>query len=293
VTGKPVGLHGIPGRREATGLGVSFGIREATAVPEDMKALGLGTGLAGKRIVVQGLGNVGSHAARALARDGGVIVGMIEIEGGIHHPDGLDVEAVLRHRQETGRIDDFPGGKPVERDRGLELDCDILVPAALENTITRENAPRIRARIVAEAANGPVHPDGEAVLLERGALLIPDIYLNAGGVTVSYFEWIKNLSHVSFERMEKRYAENASRRLIDALERLVGKSLSTEERDSLTRGPREVDFVHSALEETMVTAYRHVRERWKGLDMPDMRTAAFHFAIERVAQAYLTQGIFP
>ena len=293
VTGKPVALHGIPGRREATGLGVCCGIREATGIAEDMRALGLETGLRGKRIVVQGLGNVGSHAARALARDGAVVVGMIEIEGGTHAPDGLDVEAVLRHRQETGRIDDFPGGKPVARDRGLELDCDILVPAALENTITRENAPRIRARIVAEAANGPVHPDGEAILLERGVFLIPDIYLNAGGVTVSYFEWIKNLSHVSFERMEKRYQENAARRLLEALERLTGKSLSPGERDGLTQGPREIDFVHSALEETMATAYRHVRERWKALDLPDLRTAAFHFAIERVAQAYLTQGIFP
>jgi glutamate dehydrogenase (NAD(P)+) len=245
-------------------------------------------------VVVQGLGNVGSHAARYLAEGGARVVGLLEIEGGLHHPDGLDVEAVLRHRAETGRLDGFPGAERVPSpEQGLELDCDILVPAALENAITAENAPRIRARIVAEAANGPVHPDGEAILLERGVFLVPDLYLNAGGVTVSYFEWIKNLSHVSFERMEKRRLEEASARLVESLERLTGKSLGPQEKELLVRGPQEVDFVHSALAETMATSYRFVRERWKRHGLPDLRTGCFHFAVERVAQAYLTQGIFP
>jgi glutamate dehydrogenase (NAD(P)+) len=287
VTGKPVDVHGIPGRREATGLGVFHGICEATAVAEDMKPLGLGPGVKGKRVVVQGLGNVGSHAARHLAEGGALVVALLDVEGGVYHRDGLDVEAALQHRAETGRE------RVATPEAGLELDCDILVPAALENAITADNAGRIRARIVAEAANSPVHPDGEAILRERGVFLIPDIYLNAGGVTVSYFEWLKNLSHVSFERMQKRYEEEAARRLVDALEKLSGKSLDAEEKESLTRGPREVDFVNSALAETMATAYRQIRGRWKSRGLDDLRTAAYHFAIERVAKAYLTQGVFP
>jgi glutamate dehydrogenase (NAD(P)+) len=294
VTGKPVDLHGIPGRREATGLGVCHGICEAVAVAEDVKPLGLAPGVQGKRVIVQGLGNVGSHAARYLAEAGALVVGLLDIEGGVYHRDGLDVAAALEHRVETGRIDDFPGGERVATPaEGLELDCDILVPAALENAIRADNAGRIQARIVAEAANSPVHPDGETILRDRGIFLIPDIYLNAGGVTVSYFEWLKNLSHVSFERMQKRYEEDAARRLVDALEKLSGKTLDPEEKARITRGPREVDFVQSALAETMVTAYHQIRTRWKSHELEDLRTAAYHFAIERVAKAYLTQGVFP
>ena len=199
VTGKPISLHGIPGRREATGLGVYYGIRQAMAIAEDMKPLGLAPGLARKRVVVQGLGNVGYHAARFAQVEGGaVIVGIAEIEGGIHDPNGLDVDAVLQHRRETGSILDFPGARNIANSaEALELECDVLIPAALEHQINAENAPRIQARIVAEGANGPVDYDGEKILLDRGVFVIPDIFLNSGGVTASYFEWVKNLSHLS------------------------------------------------------------------------------------------------
>jgi glutamate dehydrogenase (NAD(P)+) len=294
VTGKPLSLHGIPGRREATGLGVYFGIREALSVAEDAAALGLTPGLAGKRIVVQGLGNVGSHAARFAQQDGEArIVGVAEIDGGIHAPHGLDVDAVLRHREQTGAIRDFPGARTLGTEPTLELDCDILIPAALEGQIRSDNAPRIQARIIAEAANGPVTPEGEAVLLERGAFLIPDIYLNAGGVTVSYFEWLKNLSHVSFERMTHRHDEIMSLRTVELVEQLTGQRVAEWQRRPFAEGPREIDLVKSALEETMAIAYTQIRELWKRDKLPDLRTAAYRFAIERVAASYLARGIFP
>jgi glutamate dehydrogenase (NAD(P)+) len=295
VTGKPLSMHGIPGRREATGLGVYYGIHECTSRAEDMRALGLSPGLAGKRLIVQGLGNVGYHAAKFASEQGGALIaGIAEIEGGIYNPDGLDVEAVARHRRETGSLLDAPGvTKVLGSAETLEQECDVLVPAALENQITAENAPRIRARIVAEGANGPVDPPGEAILLERGALVIPDIYLNAGGVTVSYFEWLKNLSHASFERMTTRYEEIASLRVLETIERLTGESLSAEEKRALAEGPKEIDFVYSALAETMERSYQRVHERWKHGGLPDLRTAAFCFAIEHIANSYLAQGIFP
>jgi glutamate dehydrogenase (NAD(P)+) len=294
VTGKPLALHGLPGRREATGLGVCQGLVECTGVPEDMKALGLAPGVRGKRVVVQGLGNVGYHAAHFLQQEGAVVVGVAELEGGLHHPDGLDVEAVTRHRRETGSLLGYPGAEEVvPSDRLLEADCDILIPAALENQITAENAPRIRARIVAEAANGPVDAAAERILLERGVFVVPDVYLNAGGVTVSYFEWLKNLTHASFERMTTRYEEVAAGRLVAMVERLTGQSVGEAERRILTRGPQEIDFVRSALAETMEIAYRQVHDEWKTRGLPDLRTAAFAFAIRRVADIYRAQGIFP
>ena len=295
VTGKPISLHGIPGRREATGLGVFYGIQQAMEIAEDMKAIGLEPGLAGKRVVVQGLGNVGYHAAHFAQEQGGtVLVGVAEIEGAIHAPDGLDVDAVLQHRRETGSILDFPGARnlasPAE---ALELECDILIPAALERQITAENAPRIRARIVAEAANGPVTPDGEAILVERGVFLLPDIFLNSGGVTASYFEWVKNLSHISFARMTKRQQEISNRRIVEMMEQVTGKLVSAPERRILTEGPDEIDFVYTALEETIAVAYEQIRDAWKGRALPDLRTAAYLLAIERVGNCYLSQGIFP
>ena len=295
VTGKPVSLHGIPGRIEATGLGVYYGISEVVADAGEMALLGLTPGTEGKRVIVQGLGNVGSHAARCLHDEGGAsIVGVAEIEGGIYNPDGLDIEAVLAHRAERGSILDFPGATNVSTWQDtIEMDCDILVPAAVEGAITAENASRIKARIIAEAANGPVYSDAEPILAEMGTLLIPDVWLNAGGVTVSYFEWLKNLSHVSFERMNKRYEEISTRRLLEATERLTGTAFPPEEMKDLTRGPSEIDFVRSALQETMSESYRQIYEKWRSEDLPDLRTATFLIAIERVAAYYMALGIFP
>lgn len=295
VTGKPITQGGIRGRIEATGRGVTFGIREATQHRGDMKRLGLSTGLDGKRVVVQGLGNVGYHAAKFLQEAGALLVGLAEYEGAIHNPNGLDVDAVVAHRRDTGSIFDFPGARNIEESaRALELECDVLVPAALENQITERNAGSVQAKIVAEAANGPTTADGERILQERGVLIVPDVYLNAGGVTVSYFEWLKNLSHVRFGRLEKRFEEASNRRILSAVETMTGKSFSERQLARATQGADEKDLVNSGLEETMVTAYQEVRRvRAEHQDGIDLRTAAMISSIDKIAICYEELGIFP
>jgi glutamate dehydrogenase (NAD(P)+) len=295
VTGKPIAQGGVHGRTEATGRGLYYGVRQALEYGDDVSRLGLSRGLRGKRVVVQGLGNVGYWAARFLQEGGAVITAIAEWDAAIHHPDGLDVDAVQKHRRETGSIKGYPGALPFDRTQdALEHACDILVPAALENQITAENAPRVKAKVIAEAANGPVTADADRILGERGILVIPDVYLNAGGVTVSYFEWLKNLSHVRFGRLGKRFQEASNRTLVDTMERLAGKSLSRAERGVIARGADEIDLVNSGLEDTMVTAYDAIREEHRAAPgMPDLRTAAFKIGIDKVAITYLELGIFP
>jgi glutamate dehydrogenase (NAD(P)+) len=295
VTGKPITQGGVRGRREATGRGLFFAIREACTFADDMKALGLTAGLEGKRVVVQGLGNVGYHAAKFCHEGGAVIVGLAEYEGAIARDKGLDPDKVVAHRRETGSILKYPGAKDLASNAAaLELDCDILIPAALESVLTADNAPRIKAKIVLEGANGPTTPDAEEVFRRRGLLVIPDIYANAGGVTVSYFEWLKNLSHVRFGRLEKRLEERGEAGFVRALEALTGKALSDDERRLLVHGADEEDIVNSGLEETMIVAYRAVRDAWKQTpELGDLRTAAFRTAIDKIARSYLELGVFP
>jgi glutamate dehydrogenase (NAD(P)+) len=295
VTGKPVAQGGIRGRTEATGRGVALATREACDVAEDMQALGLSKGLSGKRVVVQGLGNVGYHAAKFLEEFGAIIVGLIESEGAIHNPKGLDHDKVFKHRKDTGSILNFPGATNLsDRNLGLELDCDILVPAALENVITSDNVGRIKAKIIVEGANGPLTSDASEILAERGVLVLPDHFVNAGGVLVSYFEWLKNLSHVRFGRMEKRFEEQAFRRILNAIEGATEKRFAEQEVAAITHGAEEVDLVNSGLEDTMVTAYHRLREiRNKNRDRADLRTAAFVDAIDKIALCYGDLGIFP
>src|SRR5262245_20592655 len=295
VTGKPISQGGVQGRTEATGRGVYFGVRDALADTELAKAHGLAPGLAGKRVVIQGLGNVGYHAAKFLQEGGAVLVGLAEYEGAIANPDGLDVDDVVRHRRETGSLLRFPKARDLDTSaQALELDCDVVVPAALENVITAENAKRIKARCIAEAANGPITAEAEQLLRERGILVIPDIFLNAGGVTVSYFEWLKNLSHVRFGRMGKKFEEMTARGMVSALESATGKPLSDAQRALLIRGADEEDLVNSGLEETMSNALFQIREvHRKNPKIPDLRTAAFVCAIDKIGLSYLELGIFP
>jgi len=293
VTGKPVGQGGIRGRKEATGRGVAYGVREACSYADDMEDLGLKAGLAGKTIVIQGLGNVGYHAAKYLQEDGGILVGLAEYEGAIYNPNGLDVDEVMRHRKETGSILDYPGAQNIPNSaEALELPCDILIPAALEGQIRADNARHIQAKIIGEAANGPVTADGDAILLEKGAMILPDVYLNAGGVTVSYFEWLRNLSHVRFGRITKRFEQSLSLDLLRVVEQMTGHSIDPEVIAKVARGADELDLVNSGLEETMINAYREVRETSKAHNI-DLRTAAFVTAINKVAVSYKEMGIFP
>ncbi|RAU81939.1 Glu/Leu/Phe/Val family dehydrogenase [Pontibacter arcticus] len=295
VTGKPVGQGGIRGRADATGLGVYFGIREALADTDLLKDTGItGTTLQGKRIIVQGLGNVGYHSAAYCQQDGALIIGIAEREGGIYNPDGIDVAEAFKHRTETGSILNFANSRNIENSLDLlEMECDILIPAALENQINDQNAANIKAKIVAEGANGPVTREAEQVLLSNGIIVIPDLYLNAGGVTVSYFEWLKNLSNVRFGRMGKRAEEASYRKLVDAIELTSGKSITAQERALLTQGADEVDLVRSGLEDTMINAYHEIRNVMRQKNISDMRTAAFLLAIEKIGVSYESLGIFP
>ncbi len=296
VTGKPVSQNGIQGRTEATGRGVYYGLRELVSFKDDMKAIGLEEGMEGKTMVIQGLGNVGYHTAKISQHEGGAkIIGVAEYEGSISKPSGIDIDALMKHRKETGSILNFPGAENLPtREAALELECDILVPAALENQITVENAPRIKAKIIGEAANGPITADAEEILLKKGIVIVPDMYLNAGGVTVSYFEWLKNLSHMRFGRMEKRFNHNTYENIIATVERLTGKRIGKKERSVITKGGDEIDLVNSGLEETMITAYRQIRDTAKrNKKITDLRTAAFVCALNKISSDYLALGIFP
>lgn len=295
VTGKPVSQGGIAGRREATGLGVYFGIREACSFADDMERLGMTVGVEGKTVVVQGFGNVGYHAAKFFHEAGAKVIALAEYEGAIYAADGLDYEAVFQHRKATGSILNFPGATNLAKSSdALELACDILIPAALENQIHEGNAANIKAKIIGEAANGPVTAEAELVLNKKGIMVIPDVYLNAGGVTVSYFEWLKNLSHVRFGRLGKRFDETLNNNIISAVEEMTGKNLNEKQRQLIGRGADEVDFVYSGLEETMIESYHQIRAVKKEIpSIPDYRTAAFVVAIRKIAKAYESLGVFP
>ncbi len=295
VTGKPVTQGGVRGRREATGRGLFFAVREACSFEDDMQALGLTKGLDGKRVVVQGLGNVGYHAAKFCHEGGATVIAIAEYEGAIVNPKGLDPDAVFQHRKATGSILGFPGATDLKQSaEALEIECDILIPAALENVLTGDNAPRVKAKIIAEGANGPTTPEAEAIFRNRGIMVIPDLYANAGGVTVSYFEWLKNLSHVRFGRMERRLEERDEAGFVRALEQLTGKTLSDEEKKTLVHGAEEQDIVNSGLEDTMIGAYHAIRDTLKrNPKLGDLRAAAFLTAIDKVAVSYRELGVFP
>ncbi len=299
VTGKPLNAGGIAGRVEATGRGVQFALREFFRHPEDVAAARLSGGLDGKRIIVQGLGNVGYHAALFLStEDGARITGIVERDGGIQSDSGLDIDAVRHWMTQTGGVKDFPGATYSPNGAALlEAECDILIPAALEGTINLANAAAIKAPLVVEAANGPVTAGADEILRQKGTIIMPDMYANAGGVTVSYFEWVKNLSHIRFGRMQRRQEEGRHQRLVDELERLsadkgLGWTLSPGFKESYLKGAGELDLVRSGLDDTMRGAYQSMREVWHARDdVSDLRTAAYLVAIGRVAGSYRAKGL--
>ncbi|MFT7595641.1 MAG: glutamate dehydrogenase (NAD(P)+) [Paracoccaceae bacterium] len=299
VTGKPLNAGGISGRVEATGRGVQYALREFFRYPEDIAKAGLTGSLDGKRVIVQGLGNVGYHAAKFLAEeDGAVITGIIERDGALFNPAGLDVEAVHNWIVKHGGVTGYPdAAHTAEGGAVLEEDCDILIPAALEGVINLTNANRIKAPLIIEAANGPITAGADDILRERGTVIIPDMYANAGGVTVSYFEWVKNLSHIRFGRMGRRQEEARHQLVIDELERLdryLGDawSMSPEFKTKYLRGADELELVRSGLDDTMRTAYQSMREVWYSRDdVEDLRTAAYLVSIGKVAASYRAKGL--
>lgn len=299
VTGKPIHAGGIAGRVEATGRGVQYALREFFRHPEDTRKAGLSGKLDGKRIIVQGLGNVGYHAAKFLAEeDGAKIVGVIERDGALFDEHGLDVEAVRRWISGHGGVSGYGAATFVEDGaKLLEAECDILIPAALEGVINLGNAERIRAPLIVEAANGPITAGADDVLRKKGTVIIPDLYAKAGGVTVSYFEWVKNLSHIRFGRMQRRQEEARHQLVVDELERLsadkgLGWTLSPGFKEKYLRGADEVELVRSGLDDTMRTAYGAMRQVWHGREgVEDLRVASYIVAIERVARSYHEKGL--
>jgi glutamate dehydrogenase (NAD(P)+) len=294
VTGKPIQQGGIRGRTEATGRGVYFGIREAVNVKKDMDLLGMEVGIEDKTFCVQGLGNVGYHASKYMTEAGAKLIGVAEIEGAIYDPAGIDLEALVTYRKETGTIIGFGTSKELSDNAMIfEMDCDIMIPAALESQITAENADKVKAKIIAEAANGPVTADAHETMKNRGALIIPDTYLNAGGVVVSYFEWLKDIQHVRYGRMNKKFDEGSLLKIVRELESISGKTYNTDDLQRLTYGAGEADLVDSGLEETMITAYNQITDIREQHDLNDLRTAAFINAIQKIGIMYEQMGIFP
>jgi glutamate dehydrogenase (NAD(P)+) len=289
VTGKPVHFGGVEGRVEATGRGVQFGLQEFFRNSDDVLSAQLEGSLAGKKIIIQGLGNVGYHAAKFLQKeDGACIIAIIERDGAIINESGLNVEEVSKYKSENDKVEGFPDSKFVKNGKDvLEHSCDILIPAAMEGVITQENAPRIQAKVIAEAANGPVTYEADQILNEKGTFIIPDAFLNAGGVTVSYFEWLKNLSHVRFGRMDRRFIEAQGQKIIEAIESGIGKSLAQTAKNKLLEGPSELDLVRSGLEDTMRVAYAEVKEQQlSNSKINDRRTAAYALAISKISDIY-------
>jgi glutamate dehydrogenase (NAD(P)+) len=299
VTGKPLNAGGIAGRVEATGRGVQYALQEFFRYPEDIAMAGLDGTLDGKRIIVQGLGNVGYHAAKFLSEeDGAKITGIIERDGALTSDKGLNVEAVRSWIAEHGGVKGCPEGDYVEDGASvLEAACDIMIPAALEGVINLSNAERVKAPLIIEAANGPITAGGDEVLRKKGCVIIPDLYANAGGVTVSYFEWVKNLSHIRFGRMGKRQEEAQHLLLINELERLsadkeLGWQLSPDFKARFLRGAGEIELVRSGLDDTMRTAYQAMRAVWHGRDdVEDLRIAAYLVAIDRISSSYRAKGL--
>lgn len=295
VTGKPVGQGGIRGRKEATGLGVFYGIRQYLSDADRAKKLGLTTDIKGKTIVVQGLGNVGYHAAKFFYQAGAIIIGLGEWNSAVTNAKGIDPEEALRYFKEHSTLDGLKGCKTLKNNTDvLEIECDILIPAALENQINKDNATRIRTKIVGEAANGPVTPEAEQILLKKKTVIIPDVYLNAGGVTVSYFEWLKNLSHIRLGRMEKRYQQVQNHNLLDAIESSTGKKVTSAQRKMLDHGADEIDLVYSGLEETMIDSLEQIIQTMNNnKKITDLRTAAFVTSISKIVVSYEKLGVFP
>ena len=299
VTGKPLNAGGISGRVEATGRGIQFALREFFQHPNDMKKAGLSGTLEEKKIVVQGLGNVGYHSALFLStEDGAFITSIIEKDGMISNAKGLNVEKVYQHLIEFGNLSECSEGTySSETKNALEQDCDIIIPAAIEGVINAENADKIKTSLIIEAANGPITAAADEILNKKGVVIIPDMYANAGGVTVSYFEWVKNLSHIRFGRMRRRQEETRNNLLVKELNRILKDSgLNTKLSDDFvskySEGAREIDLVRSGLDDTMVNAYQAISEIWNSReDIDSLRLAAYLLSIERIASTYHAKGL--
>ncbi|VAW35069.1 NAD-specific glutamate dehydrogenase; NADP-specific glutamate dehydrogenase [hydrothermal vent metagenome] len=297
VTGKPVHMGGIRGRIEATGRGVQYVLREFFRHPEDVKEANMEGGLEGKRVIIQGLGNVGYHGAKFLQEEDGIkVIAVIEHDGALVNEKGINIEDVRQHLIAEGSrgVKGFPGAEYREDGAAvLEMDCDILIPAAMEGVIHKDNAPRIKARLIAEAANGPTTYEADKILNDRGIAILPDAYVNAGGVVVSYFEWVRNLNHIRFGRMERRIEEIRGRETARAIEGATGHKLPPHVLKEMGHGADELDLVRSGLADTMSDAYNEIRRvKIETEGVHSYRMAAFLIAVRKIAKSYLDIGVY-
>lgn len=300
VTGKPIAMGGIHGRTSATGRGIYHATDIFCNDAYFMDRLGLTTGLAGKSVIVQGYGNVGYHAARYFHRAGAKIVGVIEWDGALYNKNGINPTDLDNHKLDNGTINNFPGAE-VASDDLLYEECDILLACACQQVIHCDNAHMVKAKIISEGANGPVTPMAHDILVGNGQLIIPDMYANAGGVTVSYFEWLKNLNHVSFGRLQFKYNEDTNNALLQSVEdsinaaateslriggNPVSSHLSIHPNDQMADrmgGASEKDIVQSALQFTMERSAKEIIKRVHSYELGlDVRKAAFILAAEKV-----------
>ena len=293
VTGKPTQKGGLVGRAEATGRGVQYIIREFFRHEDDYVKAGFKEGLKNKKVSIQGLGNVGYHAAKFLQQeDECSIVCVMEYNGAILNSDGLDIEKIKQYFLDHGSFEGCPEGRfePTTSEL-LCMECDILIPAARENVIDESNAQEIKAKLIVEAANGPITFEADEMLNKRDVTIIPDIMANAGGVAVSYFEWIRNIRHIRFGRLEKRRNAFQFETLISAIETMTGKEMPEKFKEQFIEGANEIDLVRSGLDDMMREAYQKVRQGMIENKIPNLRTAAYKVALDRIAISYDTIGL--
>ena len=289
VTGKPPSKNGLVGREEATGRGVQYIVKEFFRNPDLLKLVKLDNDLSTKSFILQGLGNVGYHLSKFLTEDDGVkLIGISEFNGGIYNEDGINVEHAKKYFTKHNSFENYPKATFI-KDSSLLLKrkCDILIPAARENVITEKNAEDISARLIVEAANGPISYKGNQILNRKKIFVIPDILANGGGVAVSYFEWVKNLRHIRFGRLEKRRNQIQLNNLIEAIESMTGKTMPAKYKSNFHNGIEEIDLIRSGLDDMMIDGFQNVKKEFLKTDkIPDFRTAAFKTAIEKIALSY-------